>query len=101
MAHRDLQEWSPTALILLPTALGWILPLVTSSVHISGFWWLLLLVVSLLLVVAIIFVARPTPSLSASSEQLETEIGSLEGLPKRTAPNSGRTLRRLLGFAKI
>ena len=78
MVKRDLREWSPTALILLPAALGWILPLVTSSVHVSGFWWLLLLAVSLMLVAAIIFIAHPMKSLSASSEQLERKISSLE-----------------------
>jgi hypothetical protein len=97
MAHRDLQKWSPAAVILLPAALGWVLPLVSTSVHVSGLWWLLLLVVSLLLVVAIIFVARPVPSLSASSEQLETKIGSLEGIAEtyraELGPDAPETIR--------
>jgi hypothetical protein len=97
MAHRDLQEWSPAALILLPTALGWILPLLTSSVHVSGFSLLLLLVVSLLLGAAIIFVTRPMPSLSADSEQLETKISSLEGVAEayrsKLGPDAQETIR--------
>lgn len=97
MAHRGLQGWTPAALILLPTALGWILPLVTSPVHISGSWWLLFLAVSLLLVAAVIFVARPMPSFSASSEQLEAEVGSLEEIAEtyrsKLGPDAQATIR--------
>lgn len=98
MAHRDLQEWSPTALVLLPTALGWTLPLVTSSVHVSGFWWLLLLLVSLVLVAAIIFIARPVTSLSASSHQLETKIRSLEKIAETYDSELGADAQETVKF---